>query len=34
MARDGIAVVTQPIFPYAEIGAYLTNLGADRTRRY
>lgn len=34
MARDGIAVVTQPIFPYAEIGAYLTNLGSERTRRY
>lgn len=33
MAANGIAVVTQPIFPYAEIGTYLTNLGEERTRR-
>ncbi|OUP07567.1 amidohydrolase [Collinsella sp. An2] len=33
MAREGIAVVTQPIFPYAEIGTYLENLGTERTRR-
>ena len=32
LARTGIAVVTQPIFPYAEIGTYLANLGTERTR--
>lgn len=31
-ARTGIAVVTQPIFPYAEIGTYRANLGDERTR--
>lgn len=31
-AREGIGVVTQPIFPYAEIGTYLANLGPARTR--
>lgn len=30
--RDGIGVVTQPIFAYAEIGTYLANLGPERTR--
>ena len=30
--RCGIGVVTQPIFAYAEIGTYLTNLGPERTR--
>lgn len=32
LAQTGIGVVTQPIFPYAEIGSYLENLGAQRTR--
>lgn len=32
-ARLGIPVVTQPIFPYAEIGAYRANLGDERTCR-
>lgn len=31
-AQTGIAVVTQPIFPYAEIDTYRTNLGDTRTR--
>lgn len=29
--KTGIGVVTQPIFPYAEIGTYRTNLGDART---
>lgn len=32
MAALGIGVSTQPIFPHAEIEAYLANLGPDRTR--
>ncbi len=33
MAQAGIAVATQPIFPYAEMATYLARLGADRTSR-
>lgn len=33
LARSGVGVVTQPIFPYAEVSAYLANLGPRRTRR-
>ena len=32
-ARSGVGVVTQPIFAYCEIGSYLKNLGAERTKR-
>lgn len=31
-AKAGIAYVTQPIFLYAEIESYLTNLGPERTK--
>ena len=30
---DGIAFVTQPIFPYAESASYLANLGTDRIKQ-
>jgi Amidohydrolase family. len=30
---SGIAVITQPIFPFAEIESYLANLGSERTKR-
>ncbi len=30
-ARGDIGIVSQPIFPYAEIGRYLKNLGPERT---
>lgn len=33
LARMHVPVVTQPIFPYAEIGTYIDNLGPERTRR-
>lgn len=33
LAAMDVGVVTQPIFAYAEIGAYLQNLGVERTRR-
>jgi len=33
IARLGIGVSTQPIFPYAEIASYLAQLGPERTRR-
>jgi predicted amidohydrolase YtcJ len=33
IARAGIAVVSQPIFLFAEIESYLNNLGAERTKR-
>ena len=33
-ARTGIGVVTQPIFPYAEIATYRANCGDERTRTY
>ena len=29
----GIAIVTQPIFLYAEIESYLKNLGSERTKK-
>ena len=32
-AKAGIAFVTQPIFLYAEIESYLTNLGLERTQK-
>ncbi len=32
MAEHGMVVVTQPIFPYAEVGTYVANLGERRTR--
>ena len=31
-AQSGIAFVTQPIFLYAEIESYLTNMGLERTQ--
>ena len=31
-AKSGIAFVTQPIFLYAEIESYLTNMGLERTK--
>ena len=34
LARTGIGVVTQPIFPYAEIATYRARCGDDRTRTY
>ncbi len=33
IVEHGIGVASQPIFPYAEIEAYLGNLGHERTRR-
>ena len=30
LARSGVGVVTQPIFPYAEVSAYLANLQSSR----
>ena len=32
MAAHGLVAATQPIFPYAEIGTYVANLGEKRTR--
>ncbi len=33
VVEKGIGIASQPIFPYAEIEAYLGNLGHERTRR-
>ena len=33
VVAKGIGIASQPIFPYAEIEAYLGNLGHERTRR-
>ena len=32
-AEKGLAVATQPIFLYAEIESYLTNLGVERMKK-